>query len=534
MMSALGSFASMAHQYAATADSPSLEGFVAWIDLVEEKENQGEESTSAEAPMIDEEIVPEGGVVQVLTVHAKGLEWDVVGVPEMNFHEFDTEKHAYDVWQTTSSMLPYPLRQDREYLPSFEVAGHFRPGEFERVARGYSVDKDADARETLKAMLVDLGSDYASYRYGEIPEHLAAEERRLAYVAFTRPKRVLILASYDFTDLASAKKFADAWEKKGEFAPPERGQFLTDVMELLPQSASGNIVAQDESAFRAWAHEVNLASVRVGQPVLAASEEFPTWPADVDRSLDRVQVKQRETLGLSDEERSALISQWNAIVEGFLPEQHQRAQVEKPHYTASDVVAVASDSSAFWRNLVRPIPMKPSPAGRLGTEVHAAIANFYDAPATLDLDSVWEFEQEETPAQKNEILLDRFRSSPYAKLQPLAIERALEIRIGGTTVRCVIDAVLDTSHLVDRAPVTIVDWKTGHRPSDALLEARVLQLQLYRLVWSRVHGVALSSIDAAFYYLGEENEENREFHPRLWSENEIIEQVAHLLHQDSQ
>ncbi|MFC5281199.1 UvrD-helicase domain-containing protein [Arcanobacterium canis] len=534
-MSALGSFVTLAHQYATSAQTPTLAGFVEWIDLVEEKENQAEDSSSVEVPLIDEDIEPESGVVQVLTVHAsKGLEWDVVGVPEMNHQEFDTEKYSYQVWQTTASLLPYPLRQDREYLPDFTLAGRFQPGEFASVAARYRCDKDAHSRQMLASLLADIATDYARYRYEDIPEHAASEERRLAYVAFTRPKQVLILASYDFADLQSAKKFADNFHKKGEFIPSDRGQFLADVEKLLPTHGHEHVISRDENRFTRWAKDVDLASVRIGEPVLVCTQQQPKWPLDVNRSLDRVTTNPRSSLQLTDEERESMISDWKNITAGFIPDPLKDQYAYKPHYTASDVVSAASDAESFWRNLARPIPLKPSRASRVGTEVHAEIAHYFQAPATLDLDAVWDQEADELSDERVEILVSRFHDSPYSNVAPLAVERACEMRIGDTTVRCVIDAVLDTSTMRGYSPVTIVDWKTGRRPNSDLLDARVLQLQLYRLVWSKTHNIPLDQIGSAFYYLGEEDELARDFRPQQWDEDRIIEKVSTVLRQPHQ
>ncbi|MGV9186867.1 UvrD-helicase domain-containing protein [Arcanobacterium canis] len=531
-MSALGSFVTLAHQYATSVQSPTLAGFVEWIDLVEEKENQAEDSSSAEMPLIDEDIEPESGVVQVLTVHAsKGLEWDVVGVPEVNHREFDTEKHSYQVWQTTASLLPYPLRQDREYLPDFEFSGRFQPGEFASAATRYRADKDPQSRQKLTSLLANIATDYARYRYEDIPEHAASEERRLAYVAFTRPKEALILASYDFADLQSAKKFADRIHKKGEFIPSDRGQFLADIEKLLPLHGREYVISRDENKFTRWAKDVDLASVRINEPVLVCTQQQPKWPLDVNRSLDCITTYPHGSLQLTDEERESIISTWKNIAAGFIPDPLEGQHAQKPHYTASDVVSAASNAEHFWRNLARPIPLKPSRASRVGTEVHAEIAHYFQASATLDLDAVWEQEVDDINDERVEILVSRFHDSPYSDIAPLAIEQPCEMRVGDTTVRCVIDAVLDTSTMSGYSPVTIIDWKTGHRPNPDVLEARVLQLQLYRLVWSKVHNIPLDQIGSAFYYLGEEDELTREFQPQQWDEDRIIEQVSAVLRQ---
>jgi DNA helicase-2/ATP-dependent DNA helicase PcrA len=51
--------------------------------------------------------------------------------------------------------------------------------------------------------------------------------------------------------------------------------------------------------------------------------------------------------------------------------------------------------------------------------------------------------------------------------------------------------------------VVVVDWKTGAPPSDpAAVQARELQLAVYRLAWSRWKGTPLEHVSAAFCYVG--------------------------------
>jgi len=48
--------------------------------------------------------------------------------------------------------------------------------------------------------------------------------------------------------------------------------------------------------------------------------------------------------------------------------------------------------------------------------------------------------------------------------------------------------------------VDVVDWKTGRPPSGAAAGARAVQLAAYRLAWSRLHGLPLDRVGAAFFY----------------------------------
>ena len=47
---------------------------------------------------------------------------------------------------------------------------------------------------------------------------------------------------------------------------------------------------------------------------------------------------------------------------------------------------------------------------------------------------------------------------------------------------------------------TVVDWKTGARPTGRDAAVRALQLAAYAVAFARLRGVDPSRVDAAFYY----------------------------------
>ena len=79
---------------------------------------------------------------------------------------------------------------------------------------------------------------------------------------------------------------------------------------------------------------------------------------------------------------------------------------------------------------------------------------------------------------------------------PEAIETAIETIVDGIAVRGRIDAVF-------RRPdggFTVVDWKTGAKPSGEQARVGALQLAAYRLAFARLRGLAPDQVDGAFYY----------------------------------
>ena len=51
------------------------------------------------------------------------------------------------------------------------------------------------------------------------------------------------------------------------------------------------------------------------------------------------------------------------------------------------------------------------------------------------------------------------------------------------------------------ASCTVVDWKTGARPTGADAQAAAVQLAAYRLAWAALSGVDVERIGAAFHYV---------------------------------
>src|SRR5664280_2169385 len=119
----LDAFAEVAASFSGSADRPTLDGFLSWLDAAQAQErglDKGYAEVSTQA-------------VQVLTVHAaKGLEWDVVAVPGLVEGSFPARSSsatsfkdggwamsapADKGWLGGLSGVPYDLRGDCEGLP---------------------------------------------------------------------------------------------------------------------------------------------------------------------------------------------------------------------------------------------------------------------------------------------------------------------------------------------------------------------------------------------------------------------------------
>ena len=91
---------------------------------------------------------------------------------------------------------------------------------------------------------------------------------------------------------------------------------------------------------------------------------------------------------------------------------------------------------------------------------------------------------------------ERFLASEWADRIPEEIELSIETVIDAIAVRGRVDAVFAR----DDGGWTVVDWKTGGRPTGRDATVRALQLAAYAVAFARLRGVDPSLVDAAFYY----------------------------------
>lgn len=218
------------------------------------------------------------------------------------------------------------------------------------------------------------------------------------------------------------------------------------------------------------------------------------------------------------------------------------------------------ESREYWRGLVRPVPRVATPAAQAGTRFHAWAQRFMDAydvevSATSANDGVStvatgdepetrasmiaELERAEQHSDPDQSATDRkivtwqrrLVDGRWASRRPYSAEQQIVVAIdelGGRIVNGKLDAVfyggLDENDRTKR--FTIVDWKTGKKPtSQQDVEHKLVQLDMYRLMFSAMKGIALDSIDATLYYLDVAREEQREIHALNKSKAEILKEL---------
>ncbi|GAB3263299.1 ATP-dependent helicase [Arthrobacter pigmenti] len=499
----LDAFHDAAAGYIQTAQRLDLLAFLSWLDAAAEEEN------GLDIPQVE----VRRDAVQLLTVHAsKGLEWDAVFVPGLNAATFPTDRDSR--WSSGNSALPWPLRGDCAGLPAWDCD---QPDQ-----KGW-----VDSEKVFK---------------GEVAHHTELEERRLAYVAYTRAKHVLMCTSAAWNGargsvaglstflaelLPSAEGDApaatlEAWvgdDEASTFNPMtvdlERAVWPYDPLEgpVGPdgpvRKRPGRRAQMERAAHRVREAGADPAADTVVQPPEAAATPATrgtTTPAPdetADRWIERA-ASRWET------ETNLLLERHNAP--------NHRLEVELPqHISASTLVDLADDPTEVIRQLRRPVPRKPGMAARQGTAFHTWVEDYFGTAGMLEFDEPGMADSFIDETYDLDAMTETFRNSEWARRAPAAIEVAVETQVDTVVVRGRIDAVFqDPDGTWD-----LVDWKTGAVPSASQLGTRAVQLAVYRLAWARLKNVPLDQVNAAFYYV----KENKVVRPHDMAGEEALESI---------
>jgi DNA helicase-2/ATP-dependent DNA helicase PcrA len=184
-----------------------------------------------------------------------------------------------------------------------------------------------------------------------------------------------------------------------------------------------------------------------------------------------------------------------------------------------------SELEQYYRGVLRPLPPIPSRYAEFGTLFHRWVQLQLDGFG-LSLDETMT-EASAVDLDKSSLLASdkkrfalyqsRFLTSRWARRNPLAVEMPVEFELGELFASGVIDAVFsgrldDSPEVADRdgEHFTVVDWKTGHKPSREDEAKMLSQLDMYRIAWSFSRRVPLENIDAALYYFDEPDESLRQ------------------------
>ncbi|WP_441250357.1 UvrD-helicase domain-containing protein [Kitasatospora sp. McL0602] len=443
----LHSFLDVAASFADLDGDPGLSAFLAFLRAAQEYERG-----------LDNSLPGGEDTVKVLTAHkSKGLEWDVVAVPGLVRDGFPSSK-GRERWTSTKRVLPHALRGDAATLPDLDT---WKPKEMTAFKK-------------------------------EMAEHSKTEELRLGYVAFTRPRSLLLASGHWWGPSQKRRRGPSA--------------FLDELRAHCELPGCGEV--------EHWA-EPPLPDAE--NPALSTSVETP-WPLPLDpaaqtarrrvaevvhRRLAGEPAPEPERLAPEDERQ---VASWDRDLTALLGElaRSRRAVREvplPPSLSATQLLRVAADPDGFARELARPMPRPPQPAARRGTRFHAWVQAQIEPLMLIEPGALPGVDDDGVEDERDlERLKEAFLRSPYAGRRPHRVEAPFQLMLGGRVVRGRIDAVYRErdggSGSPDSVRYEVVDWKT-HREETA----DALQLAVYRLAWAEQAGVPLEQVTASFLYV---------------------------------
>ena len=485
---ALAALRAQATSFKAQNPEAGAQVFLGWLNAAQDQER------GLELP----EVEPAPGAVQVLTVHAsKGLEWDIVVVPglvEANFPSYRSRpKEDYTVlansWITQVSEFPHTLRRDYDSLPPCPFIG-LSP----------QAGKDA---------ILAAGEEYRS----ELGKWEVAEERRLAYVAYTRARSQLLLTTSHYAALSKTPKMTSRFLK--ELERSQMVQFLAD--DERDDDLSNR--ALDQSSVSVWPHQLDaLASLEEPGVADVPSQAAPGQAVPGQAVLGKqaglsLRLRAAALVSAAGGCQGAGSEEALQIPEGLAPQlddwwrqarlllqerqirQENGQEIVLPSHLAATAMAKVGKED-YIMSLRRPLPPPPSKAARLGTAFHEEMSQRLNSEGTL-LSLAEAGSDRLSPADRKQVndWLDNVADLEILQgYSPYATEIDQEIRLAGFNVRCRIDAVFKAVEK-GRAQWLIVDWKTGGQ------RVRVDQLSLYVHAWAASQGVDISQVRAAYVYV---------------------------------
>ncbi len=409
----------------------SLAGLLAWLDAEEE---HGDALERATPTAVDS--------VKLLTVHrAKGLEWHTVYLPALSEGVFPGTDRTGN-WSTNSRLLPAPLRGDADSIP--QLADYSKRG----------IDT---YREELKQ------------------EHRLSEDR-LAYVAVTRAKRLLVVSAHAWAPglkriRVRSRYFEDAaalHEGSTKLSPPEENPQPTAA-----RTAAWPVPITDRAAATARA----AALVRQAREVIVSGEDETGW------------VWGSGVASAAEQERIAAWDRDAAFLAEQLTRRTSRNLTLPAGLTATALMELRKNPAGFAERLARRMPREPKRSARLGERFHEwVMERFSLSPGFDELD--FRVHAEEPGLER---LKRAFEASQFANRTPLGIEVPFLLCWESLVLRGRIDAVFPSDDPAFDA--LVIDWKIGDTDADPL------QLAIYRQAWAEARGLEPERVATAFYHV---------------------------------
>ena len=426
----------------------SLFNFLQWLKIAQE----------AEGGLKPAEVDVRSDAVQILTIHAaKGAEWDYVAIPGLAEKNFPNIGKKSDNWITNAGSIPVSMRGDYQQLPAINFDN-------------FSTNKN------LKDGIESFSDQWKSRK--------AMEEMRLAYVAITRAKQGLICTTSHFRTGENA------------VAPSRLFQLFANALGSIP---GGKVIAdqvipdginpmKENPIFAYWpSQSKEVTKLREVAAVVEVSEPFTK--NEVEQILK----------SSADDEKVSLLTDLGMIINEIQSKSSKQNIVLPTRLSVSTLLYLANDPQELALRLRRPMPNHIDKYARRGTEFHLWLENHFKHPSLISMDELFNNDlssdlMQDAPLDK---LQNAWLASDWANREPVAVEVGFETMIDTTLIRGRIDAVYQTT--ADHYEV--VDWKTGKVKSGQDLQTAAIQLAMYRLAFSKLKGVPIENISAAFHYV---------------------------------
>lgn len=496
----LEAFREFAESYLTDNPNAQIQDFLDYLEITLEKDD----SPSAGLPQL------ESDEVVITTVHAaKGLEWDLVavaGLSESNFPLYRNtrstkeDEHGNKLitssgWlsEVKDSKISYALRGDNEELPKFSWD-----------------DPLVDSHKELVNNLDDFKLQEG--------ERLIKEERRLFYVAVTRARHKLHLSgSLWLKGRSTDVKFSRFFKEVIELNSFEKEKML----EVRAAVNSYDPIVEDQQE-TIWPSAPNPRA----KTVMALKKHFESEPS---KALETQNAK-LETLKLSAEHLIAHSNSKAEITDAALPltlspssiVQMVLDQNSSHNKAASNDQTISPSRPGMDAKILRPMPRRPSKEAHLGTKFHSWVEESLLYGTALDISDaeLYPYDEGSRNLEIIQKLQERFLSSAFSNATALAVEIPVALVLENAYIPGFIDAVyasaaFEKPSAAENTPgtspegheddgIVIVDWKTGNVPSGKELEAKALQLSIYRLAWHQQFKVPLEKIRTIFYYVAKD------------------------------
>ncbi|SCL65761.1 DNA helicase-2 / ATP-dependent DNA helicase PcrA [Micromonospora citrea] len=486
----LDALGDVAARFSGETPGATLSGFLAYLAAAEDEERG---LSPGEVEVVE-------GAVQILTAHAaKGLEWDVVAVAGLSRGVWPGPVRNSDHWLGGLGVLPFPLRGDADGLPEL------------------GLDEAEDQRGVARA-LEDFTDAWRA--------HDEREERRLAYVAVTRPRRLLLCSGHWWGEGTKRprgpsvllREVHDACLDGGaghlvdEWAPEPPGDAVNPTTEVVlraewpadPLGARRPALAEAAALVRRFLTDGDAARrpANSEQPVGPERPAGSVQPAGPERPVDVADEAGGAVDPLADDPD---VARWRREADLLLAERAEltrqtgAVEVALPgQLSVTQLVALRRDPAALARALRRPVPTEPSPYARRGTAFHTWLEQRFGADRLLDLDELpGAADADAAPDEALAELQERFLASEWADRVPVEVEVPFATVVAGVVVRGRMDAVFARPG----GRFDVVDWKTGRQPSGPAADVAAVQLAVYRLAWAELAGVPVERVGAAFHYV---------------------------------